>query len=105
MHSHFEPWFATEEFPFSNDAQSAEARKTFLSYLANARAHHDISIYPTADSGKPAFYILTLRDGINLAQLLPNVSPLQRELDIVLLHKGILEPTLSITPQAITSET
>jgi len=33
--------------------------------------------------------VLTLRHGVNLAQLLPNVSPLQRELDVVLLHEGI----------------
>jgi len=44
---------------------------------------------------------LTLRDGVNLAQLLPSVSPLQRELDVVLLHEGILEPALGITPQAV----
>ena len=104
VRGHFEPWFAAEEFPFSNDAQSAEARKTFLSCLASARARRGIGIYPAADSGKPAFYVLTLRDGVNLAQLLPNVSPLQRELDVVLLHEGILEPALGITPQAITSE-
>jgi uncharacterized protein (DUF1015 family) len=39
-----------------------------------------------------------------LARLLPGVSPLQRELDVVLLHDGILEPALGITPQAVTSE-
>jgi uncharacterized protein (DUF1015 family) len=47
---------------------------------------------------------LKLREGVNLAQLLPNVSPLQRELDVVLLHDGILEPALGITPQAVTAE-
>jgi len=46
---------------------------------------------------------LTLREGVNLALLLPNVSPLQRELDVVLLHEGILEPALGITPQAVTA--
>jgi len=35
------------------------------------------------------------RPGTDLAQLLPNVSPLQRELDVVLLHEGILEPALA----------
>jgi len=49
-------------------------------------------------------YVLTVREGVNLAQLLPNVSPLQRELDVVLLHEGILEPALGITPQAVTAE-
>jgi uncharacterized protein (DUF1015 family) len=36
--------------------------------------------------------------------LLPNVSHLQRELDVVLLHEGILEPALGITPQSVTNE-
>ena len=57
-----------------------------------------------ASAGKRAFYVLTLRKGADLARLLPNVSPLQRELDVVLLHEGILEPALGITPQSVTAE-
>ena len=100
---HLEPWFAAEEFPFSSDAKKAEARKEFIARLANAREKRAIGVYP-ADPQKCAFYVLTLREGVNLAQLLPNVSPLQRELDVVLLHEGILEPALGITPQAVTAE-
>ena len=100
---HLEPWFATEEFPFSNDAKKAQARKKFLACLAGARAKRAIGVYPV-DPQKCAFYVLTLRDGVNLAQLLPSVSSLQRELDVVLLHEGILEPALGITPQAVTAE-
>ena len=83
----------------------AEARKSFLAHLASLRAKRAIGVYPAADGKKRAFYVLTLREGVNLAQLLPNVSPLQRELDVVLLHEGILEPTLGITPQAVAAET
>lgn len=110
---HLEPWFAAEEFPFSNDAKKAEARKRFLARLVSARARRAIGVYPANPQkhgvGAPnrsgcAFYVLTLRDGANLNQLLPSVSPLQRELDVVLLHEGILEPALGITPQAVTAE-
>ncbi|HEV2194597.1 MAG TPA: DUF1015 domain-containing protein [Candidatus Acidoferrum sp.] len=144
---HLEPWFAAEEFPFSNDAQKAEARKKALACLANARTLHQVSVsnaaaggnvsatnaatrhdagarirsgrdvgvsdgvatraigvYPAEESSRRTFYVLTLRDGVNLAELLPSVSPLQRELDVVLLHEGILEPALGITPQAVTAE-
>ena len=101
---YLEPWFAAESFPFSNDSQKAEARHNFLACLTNARQKRAIGVYPAADSGKRAYFVLTLRDGANLAQLLPNVSPLQRELDVVLLHEGILEPALGITPQAVTAE-
>ena len=100
---HLEPWFAAEEFPFSGSAERSEVKKKFLAKLTEARAKRAIGVYP---SGLPkrAFYVLTLREGVNLAQLLPSVSPLQRELDVVLLHEGILEPALGITPQAVTAE-
>jgi uncharacterized protein (DUF1015 family) len=101
---HLEPWFAAEAFPFSSDEKKTEARKKFLEKLASAREKRAIGVYPAVDSQKRAFYVLTLREGVNLAQLLPNVSPLQRELDVVLLHEGILEPALGITPQAVTAE-
>ncbi|HKW60999.1 MAG TPA: DUF1015 domain-containing protein [Candidatus Acidoferrum sp.] len=100
---HLEPWFAAEEFSFSNEATKTEARKKFLSRIVAERTNRAIGVYP-ADATKRSFYVLTLRDGVNLAQLLPSVSPLQRELDVVLLHEGILEPALGITPQAVTAE-
>ena len=99
-----EPWFAAEEFPFSNDANKAEARNRFLSCLHSARSRRAIGVYPAADAPGRAFYVLMLRDGVNLRELLPNVSPLQREVDVVLLHEGILEPALGITPRAVTAE-
>jgi uncharacterized protein (DUF1015 family) len=101
---HLEPWFAAEEFPLSNDANNAEQSKRLLSCLPRARSRRAIGVYPAADAARRAFYLLTLRPGVNLPALLPNVSPLQRELDVVLLHEGILEPALGITPQAITAE-
>ena len=103
MRRYLEPWFSAEEFPFANDDGKAEARARFLRRLVEARDSRAIGVYP-AETGKRAFYVLTLRSGANLAQLLPGVSPLQRELDVVLLHEGILEPALGITPQAVTAE-
>jgi uncharacterized protein (DUF1015 family) len=99
-----EPFFAAEEFPFADDAARSSARAEFLQRLAHAREQRAIGVYPVTDSSKRAFYVLTLRPGADLAMLLPNVSPLQRELDVVLLHEGILEPALGITLQAVTSE-
>jgi uncharacterized protein (DUF1015 family) len=101
---YLEPWFSAETFPFSDEGKKAEAGRNFLSKLSSARAKRAIGVYPAVESQKRAFYVLTLREGVNLAQLLPNVSPLQRELDVVLLHEGILEPALGITPQAVTAE-
>ena len=101
---HLEPWFTAEAFPFSGGTGMNAAREEFLSRLAEARQLRAIGAYPAARDGKHAYYLLTLRPGADLARLLPNVSPLQRELDVVLLHEGILEPALGITPQAVTAE-
>ena len=100
---HLEPWFAAEAFPIADEGKKAEARKNFLALLASAKAKRAIGVYP-AEPHKRTLYLLTLREGANIAQLLPNVSPLQRDLDVVLLHEGILEPALGITPQAVTAE-
>jgi len=101
---YLEPWFAAEAFPFSSEEKRAEAQRKFLGRLGSARQKRAIGVYPAAEPQKRAFYVLTLREGVNLAMLLPNVSPLQRELDVVLLHEGILEPALGITPQAVAAE-
>jgi uncharacterized protein (DUF1015 family) len=98
---HLEPWFEAEAFSFADDA---DARGRFLRRLVEARAQRAIGVYPQADPQRRAFYLLTVRPGADLALLLPNVSPLQRELDVVLLHDGILEPALGITPEAVTAE-
>ena len=101
---HLEPWFSTEVFAFSNETEKESARRNFLARLKTAAAQRAVGAYPAAGEGQRAFYLLVLRAGVDLAQLLPNVSPLQRELDVVLLHEGILEPALGITMQAVTKE-
>jgi uncharacterized protein (DUF1015 family) len=100
---YLEPWFAAETFAFANENAKAEARAKFLSRLANS-GERAIGVYPAAPAEKRAYYVLSLRPGVDLAQLLPGVSPLQRELDVVLLHEGILEPVLGVTPQALAAE-
>jgi uncharacterized protein (DUF1015 family) len=104
MRRHLEPWFTAEAFSFRSEDEKSEARSKFLARLADTRAHRSIGVYPSVHTAKRAFYVLAMRPGADLAQLLPNVSPLQRELDVVLLHDGILEPVLGITPQAVTAE-
>lgn len=101
---YLEPWFATEVFAFADSSQKETARANFLSRLHAAAPQRAIGVYPAAGDGRHAYYLLVLRPGADVAQLLPNVSPLQRELDVVLLHEGILEPALGITPQAVTKE-
>jgi uncharacterized protein (DUF1015 family) len=101
---YLEPWFTAEAFSFQNEGEQNDSRDKFLSRLTETRAQRSIGVYPAGQGAKRAYYVLTLRAGADLAQLLPNVSPLQRELDVVLLHEGILEPVLGITPQAVSAE-
>jgi uncharacterized protein (DUF1015 family) len=101
---HLEPWFTAEKFPFTDEHDKGEARQEFLRRLSQARERRAIGAYPAAEPGKRAFYLLLLREGADLSRLLPGVSPSQRELDVVLLHEGILEPALGITPQSVTAE-
>jgi len=101
---YLEPWFAAETFLFGNEPEKAAVRARFLARLVEGRVQRAIGVFPASENGKHAYYLLTFRPGADLARLLPNVSPLQRELDVVLLHEGILEPALGITPQAVTAE-
>jgi len=101
---YLEPWFATEVIPFSNNVQRLEAQEKVLARLSEAKGRRAIAVYPATDAVPRAFYILTLRPEADIAQILPGLSPLQRELDVVLLHQGILEPALGITPRAVASE-
>jgi uncharacterized protein (DUF1015 family) len=101
---YLEPWFEAQAFPFADDGQKAEAQNKFLAQLHQSRGQRAIGAYPAADHAKRAYYVLTLRRGADLTQLLHSVSPLQRELDVVLLHDGILEPAFGITLQSVTAE-
>jgi len=101
---YLEPWFATEVFSFANDAQRAEALEKFRTRLTEAKAQRAIGAYPVASGGQRASYLLTLRPKADLGQILPGLSPFERQLDVVLLHQGILEPALGVTPHAVASE-
>jgi uncharacterized protein (DUF1015 family) len=80
-----EPGAAQAEFRRDLAARSRE-RRAFGAYAAGV------------------FYLFLLRADASLAALLPDVSPLQRELDVVLLHRFVLQEGLGITPEAVRAE-
>jgi uncharacterized protein (DUF1015 family) len=57
-----------------------------------------------AYAGGDSLALLSLRRSANLTRALPNSSPRQRELDVVLLHRYILEKGLGITAEAVRQE-
>jgi len=102
---HLEPWFATEVFAFADDAQKRSGAFQFFSRGSNHQQRGARSVRILRREKASARSICSrFVPARTSAQLLPNVSPLQRELDVVLLHEGILEPALGITPQSVTKE-
>jgi uncharacterized protein (DUF1015 family) len=95
------PYFDWYSYPFQNAeeraASYAEFRKDFAGQNHGRRA---IGIY----AGGGAFYLFALRRGADLEQFLPDVSEAQRGLDVVLLHRLILEKGLGITAEAVAAE-
>jgi len=91
-------WYA---YPFASAAEREESLAEFRRDLQRrGRAGHCIGVY--ADN--KAFYLLALRNSAELERLLPDISPAQRQLDVVLLHRLLLHKCLGITAEKVTSE-
>jgi uncharacterized protein (DUF1015 family) len=99
------PLFDWYSYPFANADErpgaSAEFRKDLERPNHGRRA---IGVYPGARDAAGAFYLFALQRDADLETLLPNVSEAQRELDVVLLHRLILEKGLGITVEAVAAE-
>lgn len=94
-------YFDWKSFLFSNATERAKAYAEFQSGLRAGRdGSRTIGLY----AGDGAFHLLTLHGDTNLAKVLPDVSEAQRELDVVLLHRLVLEKGLGITPDAVAAE-
>lgn len=86
-------WFDARTF--AADAQQAALQQALL----DARAQRGVGLYTAG-----RFHLLTLKPQVNLAALLPGVSPAQLQLDVVLLHRLILEQGMGITAEAVRKE-
>lgn len=92
------PHFSARQIPFNG--KHASRVSSILAALASARHQHVIGAF----AGEPAFLLLTLRPDADIARLLPDVSPTQRQLDLILLHRLLLEHGLGITPDSVVKE-
>ncbi|HTS12610.1 MAG TPA: DUF1015 domain-containing protein [Candidatus Limnocylindrales bacterium] len=91
-------WYS---YPFPTEAEREAAYREFRKdFEARSRDRRAIGIY----AGGGAFYLFLLRRGVDLEQLLPDLSEQQRGLDVVLLHRLILEKGLGITAEAVAAE-
>lgn len=87
--------------PFAGQSSKKSARQP---NQANARRMGLYAPREQSFDGQKGFYVLELRPDADLAKMIPEVSAAQRELDVVLLHRFILEKALGISEQAVTAE-
>jgi uncharacterized protein (DUF1015 family) len=106
------PYFDWYSYPFLNPEERQSAYAEFRKDL-EGRSHGRRALGVYAGTGSaidskekpgPAFYLFALQRGIDLEDVLPDVPEAQRELDVVLLHRLILQKGLGITPEDVASE-
>jgi uncharacterized protein (DUF1015 family) len=91
-------WYS---YPFQNPEERTSAYAEFRKDLEGTNhGRRAIGIY----AGRGAFYIFLLRRDADLEAMLPDVSEAQRGLDVVLLHRLILEKGLGIGAEAVAAE-
>ncbi|MGB6483345.1 MAG: DUF1015 domain-containing protein [Candidatus Acidiferrales bacterium] len=91
-------WYA---YPFASASEREESLAEFRHDLERrGRAGHAMGIY----AGDGGFYLLVLRNTGELERLLPDMTPAQRQLDVVLLHRLLLHKCLGITAEKVTAE-
>jgi uncharacterized protein (DUF1015 family) len=93
--------FDSHAYPFTSSSDRADAYKKFRQDLStHGITRRTIGVY----AGGGAFYLFLLKKGVELDSLLPEVSVAQRQLDVVLLHKILIERGLGITADAVKTE-
>jgi hypothetical protein len=91
-------YFDWYSYPFRDmEERAASYAEFWRDFNANHR-RRGIGVYLGMSSvGANAFYLFLLRRDVDLEQLLPDLSEAQRGLDVVLLHRVMLEKGLGIT--------
>jgi uncharacterized protein (DUF1015 family) len=92
--------FDVTSYPFAGDQDQAQVYEQFRRDLLKGQQQRAIGAY----AGDGAFHIFVLKKDADLESLLQGVSPAQRQLDVVLLHRLIIERGLNITPDAVKTE-
>ena len=92
--------FDQEDYAFGSDAARSVACERFQNDLRKSgESGRAFGMYAGS-----SFTLLRLRRDADLQKLMPDLSPAQRKLDVVLLHRVLIEEGLGITPAAVTAE-
>src|SRR6266851_513342 len=92
--------FDVQSYTFNGSAERPQTYEKFRHDLIRGQDRRAVGAY----AGGGAFYIFVLKKEANLEVLLQGVSPAQRRLDVILLHRLILERGLNITQDAVKTE-
>jgi len=94
-----QPYFDCYAYPFVNSSEQASAEQQFRRDVFQPTRRNAIGAYAGS-----AFYLFLLRGNASLEHWIADASPAQRQLDVVLLHRLILEKGLDISTEAVTEE-
>ncbi|MFQ5696280.1 MAG: DUF1015 domain-containing protein, partial [Terriglobia bacterium] len=92
-------WFDWYAYPVDAGQKRAGASTRLLRDLAERGARR-VS-FGVAPAGERALYLFLLKPNADLAKLLPDLSAPQRKLDLVVLHRLLLERGLGIDEEAV----
>lgn len=96
--SEFFDWYG---YPL-NEKDKAAAAARLGRDLAELGARR--TCFGVAAAGEPAYYLFLLKANADLAHLLPQVSARQRSLDLVVLHRLLLERCLGLDEESVRKE-
>jgi uncharacterized protein (DUF1015 family) len=95
------PYFDWYSYPFQDSEERAASLAEFEKDLSgDNHGRRAIGVY----AGSAAFYLFLLRRDADLERLLPDIPEAQRGLDVILLHRLLLEKGLAITAEAVAAE-
>jgi uncharacterized protein (DUF1015 family) len=94
-----EPYFDWYAYPAS--AHQPQEREQFRKDLMRRGATRTTIGLCAAGAG---LFLFVLRPNVNLDELIPDATPAQRRLDVMVLHRLVLEKGLGITPAAVRNE-
>jgi uncharacterized protein (DUF1015 family) len=99
-------YFDWYSYPFLNAVERVSAYEDFLKDFQRVNhGRRGVGVYPGANSsGAGAFYLFLLHRDADLQTILPDISEAQRGLDVVLLHRLIIEKGLGINQDAVAGE-
>ncbi len=89
-------WYA---YPLSKDKDKQRTLAWLLRDLAERGAQRPT--FAICPAGEAAYYLFLLKVNADLSQELPEASPQQRKLDLVVLHKLLLEGCLGMDEESI----